>query len=62
MTNGDYIRQMSDEELIDTFGNRICDMIPAEDCHASCGASISCYECKRRYLNAQHTPKDEKEK
>lgn len=46
-TNGDRIRQMTDEELVDQFGDSICDIVE------NCEKNISCYDCKLQWLKQE---------
>lgn len=46
LTNGDRIRQMTDEELAEHINDYICD-------HAECRADIKCSECKMQWLKQE---------
>ena len=50
MTNADYIRQLTDEEMFHFLDEFICDQIPPDEC----GIDRTCVECKMMWLQAPH--------
>lgn len=46
-TNADRIRSMSDEELEDTFGSAICDMVD------ECNNDVDCKKCRLAWLKQE---------
>jgi len=54
MTNGDKIRQMSDEKLIANFRSGICCIIQDADSKwCSTHAFLSCDKCQREWLKKE---------
>ena len=47
LTNGDRIRQMTDEELAREFSDSICNIVE------NCEKDISCYDCKMQWLKQE---------
>lgn len=50
MTNGDMIRQMTDEELAAEFPHDICSGITGVDCREF---DLTCYECRLAWLKQE---------
>ena len=50
MTNGDKIRQMTDEELSESLMDSICNMIPDDVCLAG---KRTCEECVLAFLRQE---------
>lgn len=55
MTNGDKIRNMTDEELAEEFPHDICSGISGVDCREF---ELPCYECRVAWLK-QEVSEDE---
>ena len=52
MTNGDRIRQMTDEGLVREFSDSICNIVE------NCEKDISCYDCKMQWLKQEVSEDD----
>ena len=51
-SNGDRIRQMTDEELVREFSDSICNIVE------NCEKDISCYDCKMQWLKQEVSEDD----
>ena len=56
MTNGDRIRAMTDEELVQSrVGEILCEMIPHDDCP---GSAVRCKDCLIKWLGSPAKDKE----
>ena len=56
MTNGDRIRAMTDEELVQSrVGEILCEMIPQDDCP---GSAVRCKDCLIKWLGSPAKDKE----
>lgn len=53
MTNGDRIRQMSDEELAKYFFDGICSVVPLDICEKYTPEKGLCEQCVRDWLRKE---------
>ncbi len=57
MTNGDKIRQMTDEELASEFPHDICSGITGVECREF---DLPCYDCRVAWLKQEVKTDDER--